>query len=229
MKRIENYSYLVLVFLLISCQNTSKEFIRHQTFDEYKLKGINTHSGIKSPYVFIKTGLDTITVIKSNDKKRTKQYLKRKDYWYTETEKDVYNKVSEKKFIFNDTLLYYSYLPMPGSRSGTTGECVILETKEKRIIVFNNPIIYNSEFELFNSLKEAISTYKNLLLENDTLTEYHLKNKYRILTKKFKDNNLYLYNYIGKDLDHELFDAYRMNSLEEYDLENAKNILNQVQ
>ena len=62
------------------------QFVRYQTFDEYKMEGI-TNKRIRRPCVFIKWESDTIFVIKSNDKdesKKSKKYhksvLEKEDY-----------------------------------------------------------------------------------------------------------------------------------------------------
>jgi hypothetical protein len=56
---------LSIMLLVLSFQmKGQKDYVKYQTFDEYKMEGVG-EGKIKRPYVLVKKEVDTIFVIKS--------------------------------------------------------------------------------------------------------------------------------------------------------------------
>jgi hypothetical protein len=145
-----------LAIALSSCQvDNMKGYVKYQTFNEYKLEGVNS-SHIKNPYVFVKKELDTVFVIKSNDRRSVMTYINKGEYWFYQEPEEIQkgfidkvlsksiwkifshpkgvDKTLSKKFITNDTIFIFSYLIMPGTDRGITDAGIIIETPETETI-----------------------------------------------------------------------------------------------
>ncbi len=224
----------ILLFILniASCQIISDDYQKFQTFNEYELRG-EGETNIEYPCAFVKVNKDTISVIKSNRRNLIMKYINKGEYWYYQTEKkeELYGRDSHKIFILKDTLFIYCYMPMPGAISGTTGELVVIETKYRKTLIYNNKIVFNSEDELYKKIRKIASNYTDTMPyydRNKFLSNGFPDKFYQTFTKVLKGNILYLYdNQSGNNLGC-INGAYKLNSLGEFDLENAKNIMAEV-
>jgi hypothetical protein len=139
-------SLLIVILLnatgLLSCKTNTKGYVKYQTFDEYKLEGVGNFN-IQHPYVLVKKEIDTIFVIKSNDKRNIIKYINKGEFWfYQETEKPqkgCCHKALLKKFITNDTIFIFSYFQ---ASLRITTSTIIIERKEDKIVIGNDEIIF---------------------------------------------------------------------------------------
>jgi len=211
-------SYLFSVSIM-SC--TPEGYVKFQTFNEYELKGERTEN-IKLPYVFVKENKDTICVIKSNNRKEVMKYINKGKFWfYQESEKpqkyccDI---AISKRFIIKDTIFLYSYLPMPGTVSGITGEGIVIQTKKENTVIDNQKIIFDNENDLYEKIRDIVFVYKDSIpmCNKDKIFP---KGCFQTYIKVFKDNGL-LYLYDSKETS-KLMYIYQLNSMGEFDLENS--------
>ncbi|MFT4072955.1 MAG: hypothetical protein QM654_13650 [Dysgonamonadaceae bacterium] len=227
MKTIYLYILSFLTVNAVSCRfGTPGGYTKFQTFNEYKLKG-EGRENVKSPCVFVKESKDTIWVIKSNSRNVIMMYINKGEYWYHQTEKELYGRASYKTYIVNDTLFVYDYMPMPGAVSGTTAEGVIIETKSKMTIIENYKIFYNDENDLYKKIREAASNYKDSMpcYDHDRFMKGELPEKfYCTYDKVFKGNLYYMYRNQETKPYTCTYSIRELNSLGEFDLENAKDV-----
>lgn len=126
-----------------------------------------------------------------------------------------------------DTVLSYSYIPMPDNPSGTSGECVYIETENREIKIWNHKILFNSEKDLYQHLRNIILIYKKGFLDcNDDRFQIGGMGSacFDIFAKKIKNDTLYFYDTQGKDK----LIYIKLNSMGEFDLENAKDITSDI-
>lgn len=224
---------LLFVLNIASCQvSINNDYHKFQTFNEYGLRG-EGETNIKYPCAFVKMNQDTISVIKSNNKNVIMKYINKGEYWYYQTEKkdELYGRSSSIRFITKDTVFIYSYMPMPGAISGTTGEGIIIVTKYGKTVIHNYKIIFNSEDELYKKIRNVASNYTSTMpyYDRDKFLSNGFPDKYyQTFIKVLKGNILYLYDNQSDNRLGCIYSAYKLNSLGEFDLENAKDIMAEV-
>jgi len=227
------YTVIILLLFNISCQmENNKEYTKYQTFDEYKLMGVRRFI-IREPYVLVKKELDTIFVIKSNDRNKLIKYINRGAYWYSksiiEVEPppddgeqyllDMTSTVCEK-FIYNDTVIEYKYqyrhlsgdsIDRSNRRSNsdilvhTKKDCIILSIQDDDIKNYDDP---------FNEIKEFVLNYKEIfpLYSPEIQLPW-----YSIFEKHIDGNILSIYEIDGGNK--KFVSSKKMNSLGEFDNE----------
>ena len=211
-----------------------KGYVKYQTFDEYRLEGVG-NSNIRKPYVLVKKELDTISVIKSNDRGNIIKYINMGEFWfYQEPEENsqqggiLYKmaltkgivKDTYKKFIANDTIFIFAYFPTLSQQITSHGNGIIIKTKEENTVICNYKIIFDNNDNLYKNIRNIVSNYKDIL-------PYAEKGKifpngyYKTSIKVFKDTFLHLYD--SKDTN-EPTNVYKLNSLGEFDFKNAPSV-----
>ena len=177
---MKNSCLILMLLFMLSCQIKQQNgYIQYQTFDEYKLIGVG-NTEIKEPYVLVKKELDTIFVIKSNDKEKVIKYINKGDYWYSKSIIEVEAPPDEEepclldmtptvceKFIYNDTIIEYKYqydYQIGSSKRNnqrimsdilvhTKKNCLILSIQDDDITNYDDP---------FNELKAFVTNYKEI-------------------------------------------------------------------
>jgi len=222
---IKIYSTIILLLLSISCQmENNKEYTKYQTFDEYKLMGVG-NTNIKEPYVLIKKELDTIFVIKSNDREKVVTYINKRDYWYSKTiieveappdngelyKLDMTPTVCEK-FIYNDIIVEYNYLLDDKlKRFGsdiyvhTKKDCIKLAIQDSDITNYDDP---------FNEIKAFVVNYKKIFPAYPYPAIYEPR-YYTMLEKHVEGNVLTIYEI--EEEKKRFVASKKMNSLGEFD------------
>jgi hypothetical protein len=147
------------------------DYIRYQTFDEYKMEGVGDKK-IKRPYVLVKKEFDTISVIKSNDKENVIKYVSHGNYWYTILqikERLYYLETFCEKFIYNDTVIeykyqykhQYDYLIDSSKRSNQRSMCrIFVHTKKDCIVLSIQDNDIKNYDDPFNEINEFVINYK---------------------------------------------------------------------
>ena len=139
-------------------------YVKYQTFDEQKLKGVGRFN-IKEPYVLVKKELDTIFVIKSNDRRNNVlKYINKGEFWYHQVPQEQPQgerivKPLIKIFITNDTIFVLYHSPIAGS----TFTSIIIETKKETTLIEGYPILFDNEENVFKQIQNIASTYKDSL------------------------------------------------------------------
>ncbi|MCL2131017.1 MAG: hypothetical protein FWH36_00960 [Lentimicrobiaceae bacterium] len=185
----------VLILLLFTSfqMKDNKEYVKYQTFDEYKLKGVGRFN-IKEPYVLVKKELDTIFVIKSNDRSNVLKYINKGEFWYhqvpEEPQDDGITKSISKKFITNDTMFVFNHFPMPWSTFTT----IVIETKKEVTVIEGCEILFDNEENVFKKIQNIASNYKNSLSYRDEKDGRPDNGWYQTFIKVYKGKQLYLYD-----------------------------------
>lgn len=213
---------LLLLFISFSQMKDNKGYIKYQTFDEYKLIGVGTFN-IKEPYVLVKKELDTIFVIKSNDRNNILTYVNKGKFWYYQPKEQqkihndsiigVITTISEK-FIINDTIFVFSYFPT------LTYSKITIHTKKGKTVIEGCKIIFDNEENVYEKIRDIASNYKDSISyrEGDLRPD---NGWYETFNKVFKSNLLYLYD--SRDKRKPAY-IYKLNSLGEFDIKNAVQI-----
>jgi len=200
----------IILFMLSFQMKGQDGYVRYQTFDEYKMEGVEAEK-TKRPYVLVKKEVDTIFVIKSYDRTKKIKYVNRGDYWYTILHIQT-TKVGEifcEKFIYNDTVVEYEYYKIDSLRYNngisvhTKKDCIELVIHRNDIKNYDDP---------FNEIKELVTNYKEIF---PLYSPGHQPRWYSILRKHIEGNILYIYDMNGINKG----DVYskKMNSLGEFD------------
>jgi len=186
-----------------------KGYVKYQTFDEHKLKGVGRFN-IKEPYVLVKKELDTIFVIKSNDRgNNVLRYINKGKFWYyqepDEPQDGCMEKSISKKIITNDTVFVFSHFPMTWSEHATI-ITIIIDTKKEITIIKGCEILFDNEENVFKKIQNIASIYEDSLSyrnffkeiqnEEDSDEEvYRPENGwYQTFIKVYKGKKLYLYD-----------------------------------
>ena len=156
---------LSVMLLMLSFQmKGQKDYVKYQTFDEHKLKGVGRFN-IKEPYVLVKKRLDTIFVIKSNDRNNILKYINKGKFWYHQVPQEPQDECAcmrnfiSKKFITNDTVFVFSHFPDTWLKHAT----IIIDTKKEITIIEDYPIRFDNEENVFKKIQNIASTYKDSL------------------------------------------------------------------
>lgn len=212
--------YLLIILSVLSVQvKGQNDYVKYQTFDEYKLEGIGEKK-IKRPYVLVKRENDTIFVVKSNDRKNVIKYVNRGDYWHTilqiEERWPILDTFCEK-FIYNDTVAEYIYqywynyghlIDSPerinkGIYVHTKRICIALTIQGDDIKNLNNP---------YNEIKQFVVNYKEIF---PLFSPEYQPRWYSIYEKHIAGNRLYIYEMKG--VNREFTASKKINSLGEFD------------
>jgi len=179
-----------------------KGYVKYQTFDEHKLKGVGRFN-IKEPYVLVKKELDTIFVIKSNDRgNNVLRYINKGKFWYyQEPEKQqdecMINSIS-KRFITNDTVFVFTHFSMTGSTHAT----IVIATKKELTVIRGCKILFDNEENVFKKIQNIASIYKDSFPYSDEADDIPYSDDeyengfcwYQTFIKVFKGKQLYLYD-----------------------------------
>ncbi|MBO4581829.1 MAG: hypothetical protein J5701_06055 [Bacteroidales bacterium] len=218
--------YLLIILSVLSIQvKGQNDYVKYQTFDEYKLEGIGEKK-IKRPYVLVKRENDTIFVVKSNDRKNVIKYVNRGDYWHTILqieERWSFWETFCEKFIYNDTVVEYKYkywhdygyLIDSSKRSNirinkgiyvhTKSICINLSIQGDDIKNLDNP---------YNEIKQFVVNYKEIFPLYLSSPGYQPR-WYSIYEKHIAGNRLSIYEMKG--VNREFTASKKMNSLGEFD------------
>lgn len=217
------YSIIILLLFTSFQMNGQKGYVKYQTFNEYKMEGVGVEK-IKRPYVLVKKEFDTMSVIKSNDRKKIIKYVNRGDYWHTILQMESKWSIIEtfcEKFIYNDTVIeykyqywhQYGYLVDNSKRSNqrinrgiyvhTKNNCIELTIQDSDITNYDNP---------YNEIKEFVTNYKEIF---PLYSPKYQPRCYSIIEKHIEDNILSIYE-IEKE-NKRLVSSKKMNSLGEFD------------
>jgi len=190
-----------------SCNRIPKGYKSYQTFDEYLMKGVNDTNYV-DPHVAIKAVKDTIFVIIIGDKESNNtpaKYIHYGNYWYSKL-KDQPNYPKNcgcdttpnirERFIFNDTIMEYSYNFKDGKKSL---EELSFQTKKKVLILSDSCNIVLGNGILYQELKRPIVNYRERY-ELYRSTPKYQKRFYDLYRKQIHNDTLYLYEDIGNML-----------------------------
>lgn len=191
------------------------QFVRYQTFDEYKMEGI-TNKRIRRPCVFIKWESDTIFVIKSNDKDNVIKYINCGSYWHAVIQikepcscMGMDKRICEK-FIYNDTVVEYEYILKPNNKR--SAQTIAVNTKDKCLFLSLKSNEIDNKIAPFDEIMEIINKYKNnsysyppmcppeifeKQIEKNIFSVYLIKEGERKLIKSRKINHLGEFNNRG--------------------------------
>lgn len=226
----------MIILINISCKRdvlTPNGFTKYQTFNEYALIGVsNNTEPSKSPYVFVRENIDTISVIISDQMNNVINYVNKGDYWYN-IKKEQLEYTPDCKcdttpqyfttYIYRDTLFIYNYF-MDNNKKRLNN--LTIETK-KNILRFNlREDVKISTQDEFNVSRDIAKSY----LENfPYYAKGHQPCYYQSFTKVLKGDTLYLYETNDISQSPYLKDIRLLNSLGEFDPHKGISIINKVQ
>lgn len=227
-----------LIFILYGCSLVPKGYTKYQTFDEYTLQGVTVKGKLKTPFVAIKFTHDTIFMLVYENQKQTQklEYLNNISYWYSIKKEQIDPKLAEnckcdttpryiEKFIYNDTILEYSYyLERTNSKFS---ESLTVFTRNNNIHI--SPVRFNiQEKSKFAQLKEIVNNYK--IKYPYSKPGYVQKSYYEIEYRFYKGDTVFVYENDGnpKYKIGYLRAVYVLNSLGEFGSKHNKNILYKV-
>ena len=233
---MKNYLIFILLFLNISCQMAnnnkscqekdnkeycqieSNEYVKYQTFDEYKLMGV-VCSDIKEPYVLAKKELDTIFVIRSNDSEKIIKYISKGAYWYSKSiiyvdtiplAKQILWPTIYEKFIFDNTVIEYRYLLNDNLEK--IDQYIYVHTKKDCIILAIQDNDIKNDAVHYNEIKEFVMNYKKIF---PLYSPGYQPRSRRIYEKHIEGNILSIYRIDKKNK--KIVLSKEMNSLGEFD------------
>ena len=157
------------MFMLCGCLSIPDGYTKYQTFDEYTLSGIKPSGTLKSPFVALKYTSDSISVLVYDQSKFIERHLyqKKNSYWFSIKREQIDPKIAEtckcdttprfiERFIYNDTILEYTYYL--NEINNKSVESLAVFTKNKNIYI--SPEKFDiSEKRKFEQLKEIIQNY----------------------------------------------------------------------
>ncbi len=232
-------SYTIITVFLVSCTSQIPEgYTPYKTFDEYKLIGINSNNGeLGNPYVAVKKTKNTVIVKICNRNEKDDRfiiYINNGKYWYNEKREQTDPKLYDttlwdtvphytEKYIFNDTIMEYSYY-LERNRKNKYSETLEFITKKNSIEFSSSLILGEKSIDKFEQLKNTIVNYKNS-------TPYYISNihqnkYYNFYNKRLEGDTLFIY----EKSDHSiyklgcLYKAIILNSLGEFDKEHGTSI-----
>ena len=219
---------LIMLYMLSFHLKGQTDYVKYQTFDEYKMEGVGYDKKIKRPYVFVKKEVDTISVIKSNDRDKVIKYVNRGDYWHTIfqiAEKLSYIETICEKFIYNDTVIEYKYkyshqygylcagIIDSSKRSNQRYHCdIFVHTKKDCLILSIQSNDIKNYDAPFSEIKEFVINHNEIFPLYSP--DYQLR-WYSIYKKQVKDNILSIYEVDSTNK--EFVSSKKMNSLGEFD------------
>ncbi len=222
MKRLISLA-ISLSIATILCNATGRDgYVKYQTFNEYKLRGEGTKN-IVSPYVYVKKTKNTISVIRSNRMKEVIEYVNKGDHWYRYIEIKhephkknckclIYTEIREQ-FVFNDTVVEYSYTFENHDKKRERGnEYIYIRTSDREIHVPVYLKIKNTK-DPYKSVKYIVDNYKKVL-KPYTSRCYLPKRYYSLYRKEIKNGVFYKYEIAdGKET---LVDEINLYGLDEF-------------
>lgn len=222
------YLLLLVITSIMSCQMSNfKGYDKYQTFNEFDLKGVNSPK-LQSPFIFLKRESDTIFVIKSNKKDEIIEYVNKGEYWYRSFKIEEKPTIEERflgrqykidrtpisceKFIFNDTIIEYTYFIEESNKRSNSS--IYVKTKDSILnLVIQDDDIKNIN-NPYNEIINFVRAYKKLFPYNDNQT--YQPRFYYLFEKQIIGDTLYLYE--TKEIDKKLQYSIRLNSMGEFDL-----------
>jgi hypothetical protein len=233
MKYISLYrKYLIVETILLllssvfnSCDHLfDKEYKKFQTFNEYKLQGIdNSGESTNIPYVYVKTTKDTILVstILNIGKNKKLTYIQRGSYWFCREVKHEDARPNTKsetvdyycdKYIFNDTILKLKYFIIPlNNPSKKLSNTLYIETQKNQIEITIKDTTYQ-----FEDLRSIARNYREKIPYENTKDDYQPE-YYKAYRKEIKKDFI---NYYEENplLTREPVKTNSLNSLGEFGL-----------
>ena len=203
--KTKTITVIVLIVMLYGCLSIPDGYTKYQTFDEYTLSGIKPTETLKSPFVAIKHASDSISVLVYDQNKVIKRHLykKKNSYWFSIKREQIDPKVAAnckcdttprfiERFIYNDTILEYSYYVNKTNNKSVESFSVFTRNNDTHI----SPEKFNiSEKRKFEQLKEIVKNY-NLKYSYFKPGEIQ-KSYYESVDKYFKGDTLFVYEKNG--------------------------------
>lgn len=209
-------------------------YVKYQTFDEYKMEGIGTKK-IKRPYVLVKKENDVIFVKKIEKNKGTNEcncveeikYINKGDYWYAAIKSEP-NRTSSKrsrriipmpctpifyeKFIFSDTVVEYKYIYSLKNSIKRLNQFIYINTKEYCIILSIEENEIKNQDEPYNEIEKLVANYKEIfpLHSSSNSSRY-----YSVFEKHIEKDILSIYEINGENK--KFISSKKMNNLGEFD------------
>jgi len=192
---------IMILLLFTSFQiKGQKDYVKYQTFDEHKLRGIGRFN-IKEPYVFVKKELDTIFVIKSNDRRNNiLKYINKREFWYHQEPEEPQDgcmiKSISKRFVTNDTVFVFTHSPMIWLTDAT----ILIATKKEITVIRGCKILFDNEENVFKKIQNIASIYKDSFPYRDEDEDLPYSDDeyglcwYQTFIKVYKGKKLYLYD-----------------------------------
>jgi len=196
---------ITLMLMLYGCLSIPDGYTKYQTFDEYTLSGIKQNGTLKSPFVAIKRTSDSISVLVYDQSKVVERHLyqKKNSYWFSIKREQIDPKIAEtckcdttpryiEKFIYNDTILEYTY-----SVNGEDNKSLdLLSVYTKNNNIYISPEKFNiSENRKFDQFKDVVKNYnvKYPYFKPGTIQKSFYETKYKF----FKGDTLFIYEKNG--------------------------------
>lgn len=237
MRRLK-ITIIVSFLLFLGCNRLPKGYIKYQTFDEYKLKGVRYgNAEIKEPFVGVKVEKDSISVLicESFKKQILLKYINYGDYWfnlkkiqepyYPELKLDTTPHYTER-FIYNDTIMEYGYDLKQGTKK--IGEELDFKTKKNIISLVSSDGFPVDKSDKFYQLKRILINYKVDFKSYEP--SIYQKRYYDILLKTLVKDTLFIYDGVTTKSwkSGSLRDVLKLNSLGEFNPVRGVSILNDV-
>lgn len=236
----------VFSILFISCDShstkSSLEYTVYQTFDEYRMMGVDKNrQELKSPYVAITRNDSTIVVKICYEGKEQDKFLiyhNKGKYWYNVKKEQIdpklyYTTLSDtlpiftERYLYNDTIMEYNYY-IDENRDKSL-QSLTFKTRNNEIRLTLPTGFRISKNNRFEELKQIMNGFRNNFPYDDGKINHRDKN-YTYYTKIVKGDSVFLYendenkNYKSDCLD----DVIVFNSLGEFDPKNGKSVMGKM-
>lgn len=226
MRSIFGIFLLCFMALFYSCE--PHEYKMYATFDEMSMCGVGKPTD--SLYVSVKQDDNVISVIRSDDKDNTIEYVLIDGIWYNYQAFDLHKMSpdyrffqSEKgfprsydRYLFNDTIIEYEKIF--GKNGRINSRQISLKTKKDYYLIYLN-CKYDTinEFNKLNSLLRIIKTFKNRPNLNKVNRWVGEGEEYGYLTfkKLIKGDSIF---YVSETQKNIIVMSWKLNSLGEYGL-----------
>ena len=230
---------IIIIFsicLLTSCTQIPEGYMKYQSFDEFALKGYGAGQ-LKEPYVAVKNGKDTISVLICEKLKKEIliEYINYGDYWYNfKKEQKEYDPKCEcdttphftESFIYNDTIMEYSYYLK--SSIEKLNELLKFSTTKNEIWLLSKTGFHVSKNDKFHQLKLLLVNYKTNFKNYEP--SLYQKQYYHSYSKLLKNDTLFVRENVGNKTNKfgSLVDVRKLNSLGLFDPDKGASLLNEV-
>ncbi|MDR3652964.1 MAG: hypothetical protein P4L34_08345 [Paludibacter sp.] len=224
------------ICLFTCCTQIPQGYVKYQSFDIFALKGYGTGQ-LKEPYVAVKNGKDTISVLiyEKLKKKILIEYINYGDYWYNFRKEQLkYDPKCEcdtaphyiESFIYNDTIMEYSYYLKDGIEK--SNELLKFSTIKNEIWLLSSTGFHVSTSDKFHQLKLLLVDYKTNFKNYEP--SLYQKQYYHSYSKLLKNDTLYVRENVGNKTNKfgNLVDVRKLNSLGMFDPDKGASLLNEV-
>jgi len=230
---------IIIIFSIVlfaGCNRIPEGYVKYQSFDEFTLKGYGTGQ-LKEPYVAVKNGKDTISVLICEKLKKQIliEYINYGDYWYKlKKEQLKYDPKCEcdttphyiESFIYNDTIMEYSYYLKDSIEK--SNELLKFSTTKNEIWLILNTDFHLYTSDKFHQLKLLLINYKTNFKNYEP--SLYQKQYYHNYSKLLKNDTLFVRENVGNKTTKfgSLVDVRKLNSLGLFDQDKGVSLLNEV-